>query len=218
MRMRKKKWAQPYIEEHGDYIYENPVDLKGKWRQLLKCDTLHLEIGMGKGDYLIGMSGMYPEEGWIGVEKDSSAAAVAARKMIESGLDRENSRMIAGDAENLTDWFAPGEINMIHLNFSDPWPKKRAHKKRLSSKHFLEIYDCLLAENGTVRMKTDNTGLFEDSVLYFLNNGFTLTEFSADYRRSEHPEDAVTEYEGKFMALGQPIYMLKAIRCSDVIK
>ncbi len=218
MRMRKKKWAQPYLEQHSDYIYENPADLKGKWKELLNCDFLHLEIGMGKGDYLISMSSMYPEEGWIGLEKDTSAAATAARKMIESCNETVNNRMIAGDAENLEDWFEAGEIDMIHLNFSDPWPKKRAHKKRLSSKHFLNIYDRLLARNGSVRMKTDNKGLFEDSVLYFLDNGFTLTEFSVDYRREEHEEDAVTEYEGKFMALGQPIYMLKAIRRADVIE
>ena len=83
MRMRKKKWADPYLAEHADFIFENPVDLKGKWKELLNVSNLHVEIGMGKGGYLNQMASMYPTEGWVGIEKDRSAAAVAARKAIE---------------------------------------------------------------------------------------------------------------------------------------
>ena len=172
---------------------------------------LHVEIGMGKGGYLNTMAAMYPDAGWVGIERDRSAAATAARKLIEdSALTGENERMIAGNAEQLMEWFAPGEIDVIHLNFSDPWPKTYTHKRRLSSERFLAMYKVVLGTSGTIRMKTDNTGLFEDSVLYFLQNGFTFTEFSVDYRRTPHPEDAVTEYEQRFMDLGQPIYQLCA--------
>jgi len=212
MRMRKKKWADPYLSEHSDFALENPVEYKGKWKEVLHCQSkLHVELGMGKGDYLNTMAVMYPEEGWVGLEKDRSAGAVAARKALsEEGADLTNRRMIINQAEKLEDWFAPGEIDVIHLNFSDPWPKKHAHKRRLSSASFLEMYKSLLSKDGVVRMKTDNKDLFEDSVLYFLQNGFTIEELSVDYRRNEHPEDAVTEYESKFMALGQPIYLLAA--------
>ncbi len=213
MRMRKKKWADPWLAEHSDYIYENPAEMKGKWKELLGCEILHVEIGTGKGDYLNHMAAMYPEEGWVGLEKDRSAAAVAARKAVEEeNADLHNKRMIVNRAEIMTEWFAEGEIDVIHLNFSDPWPKKYTHKRRLSSESFLAMYDKLLGENGRIRMKTDNVGLFEDSVVTFSQAGWTFTEFSVDYRRDEHPEDAVTEYEARFMELGQQIYQLTAVR------
>ncbi len=212
MRMRKKKWAEPYLEAHGEYALSDPKEYKGRWKEILNGRELHVEIGMGKGDYLIRMSEMYPEDAWVGIEKDRNAAATACRKMLENeSRSQNNNRMIVADGAYLADWFAEGEIDVIHLNFSDPWPKKYTHKRRLSSEKFLNLYKQLLSENGCVRMKTDNKGLFEDSVLYFLENGFTLTEFSVDYRRNEHPEDAVTEYENRFMELGQPIYLLKAV-------
>ncbi|NLH63485.1 MAG: tRNA (guanosine(46)-N7)-methyltransferase TrmB [Erysipelotrichaceae bacterium] len=211
MRMRKKKWAEPWLNEHSSYIYTDPEEEKGHWKELLHCQQLHLEIGMGKGDYLIHMAEMYPQDGWIGMEKDHSAAAVASRKALEKEpLHIENNRMICGYAEDLQKWFADGEIDVIHLNFSDPWPKKHAHKKRLSSSRFLDMYRFVLSENGCIRMKTDNKDLFEDSVLYFLQNDFRFSEFSVDYHRTDHPEDAITEYEAKFMALSQPIYQLCA--------
>ena len=211
MRMRKKKWAEGWMEEHSDYITKDASQYKGTWKQLLKQEELHVEIGMGKGDYLRQMSKMYPDACWVGIERDPSAAAVAARKTIEEGFDISNNRMICGNAEFMLDWFEGGEIDVIHLNFSDPWPKKHYHKRRLSSSKFLDIYKKVLSENGKILMKTDNQLLFEDSVLYFLQNGFTLTEFSVNYRREEHPEDAITEYESKFMQEGLPIYRLCAV-------
>lgn len=212
MRMRKKKWADPYLQEHSDFIFDNPVEHKGKWKELLHTDDLHVEIGMGKGGYLNQMASMYPESGWLGIEKDRSVAAVAARKVIEDeNANLENKKMIVGNAEHLLEWFNEGEIDTIHLNFSDPWPKKHYHKRRLSSDVFLDMYKKVLSENGKIVMKTDNSQLFEDSVLYFLKNGFTFTEFYVDYRKNEHVEDAITEYESKFIEEGKPIYKLTAI-------
>ena len=211
MRMRKKKWADGWLEAHSDYVFSDPKEYAGRWRDLLNAGILHVEIGTGKGDYINHMAAMYPEEGWVGIEKDRSAIAVAARKAVEDeNDDLHNKRLIVNDAENLLSWFAPGEIDIIHLNFSDPWPKKHYHKRRLSSSRFLTMYRELLSQDGYIRMKTDNKDLFEASVLYFLENGFTLTEFSVDYRRKDHPEDAVTEYESRFLELGQPIYQLCA--------
>lgn len=211
MRMRKKKWAAGWMEEHSSYITQDPKQYKGKWKELTNSDILHVEIGMGKGDYLIGMSSIYSDIGWVGIEKDPSAAAVAARKAVEEEHDLTNNKMICANAEQIDEWFEENEIDVIHLNFSDPWPKSRYHKRRLSSSKFLEMYKKLLNENGSIQMKTDNKDLFEDSVLYFLQNGFTLTEFSVDFRRKEHPEDVITEYESKFMQEGLQIYRLVAI-------
>lgn len=213
MRMRKKKWAEPWLEAHADYVLTKPEEWRGRWLENIKGNILHVEIGTGKGDYLNHMAVMYPDEAWVGIEKDRSVAAVAARKAVEEGTDLSNRRMIAGDAEHLEEWFGEQEIDVIHLNFSDPWPKKHYHKRRLSSASFLAVYRRLLKKGGMIRMKTDNKDLFEDSVLYFLQNGFTFTEFSVDYRRKPHPEDAVTEYENRFMELGQPIYQLCAVPC-----
>lgn len=212
MRMRRKKWAEPYLLAHPEYAYMDPQAQKGGWKQLLCCSELHVEIGTGKGDYLNHMSALYPEAGWVGIEKEHNCAAVACRKALEEE-DRgiANRRMIVGSAEDMMNWFADGEIDVIHLNFSDPWPKKYTHKRRLSSERFLAMYRQLLAPGGSVRMKTDNQDLFEDSVLYFLAAGWKLAEFSVNYRRNPHPEDAVTEYESRFMELGQPIYQLAAL-------
>ena len=213
MRMRKKKWADPWLEEHSDYVLKEPELFRGKWLEHVKGNKLHVEIGTGKGDYLNHMAAMYPEEAWVGIEKDRSVCAVAARKAVEAGEDLSSRRMIAGDAVHLAEWFGDHEIDVIHLNFSDPWPKKHYHKRRLSSASFLAVYRKLLKKDGMIRMKTDNKDLFEDSVLYFLQNGFTFTEFSVDYRRREHPEDALTEYERRFTELGQPVYQLCAVPC-----
>lgn len=212
--MRKKKWADPYLTAHPEYALPEPEQYRGNWRTLIPGRKLHLELGMGKGDYLNAMAAMYPEDCWIGVEKDHSAAAVACRKALEAEHpDLHNKRVIVGNADQVVSWFAPGEVDVIHLNFSDPWPKTHTHKRRLSSERFLELYRQILAKDGQIRLKTDNKDLFEDSVLSLLHNGFTLSEISVDYRRQEHPEDAITEYESRFLAAGQPIYQLAAVLC-----
>ncbi len=210
MRMRKKKWADPYLQDHDDFCFSNPIDLKGKWKTLLNTKELHVEIGCGKGDYFNEMALAYPNTGWVAIEKDHSAAAVACKKSIEEYENLQNKRMIVNDASNLMDWFEEGEIDVIHLNFSDPWPKKYTHKRRLSSEKFLKMYYALLSKNGYIQMKTDNKDLFESSVLYFLENQFQITDISVDYRRNKHEEDAITEYERRFMDLNQPIYFLIA--------
>jgi len=210
MRMRKKKWAQPYLDAHPEYALQNAEEYKGKWKQVLGCTVLHVEIGIGKGDYLNSMAAMYPDEGWVGIEKEHNVAAIACRKALELET-MHRQRMIVADGIDLEQWFAPGEIDVIHLNFSDPWPKKYTHKRRLSSERFLNLYRSLLAGGGRILMKTDNQGLFTDSVDCFRSHGFTITEYSENWRGQPHPEDAVTEYESRFIALGQPIYRLCAV-------
>ena len=204
MRMRKKSWAEPFLAEHDDVVILSPDSMKGNWKTRLNKDNLHLEIGCGKGDYFTHMASMYPESGWIGVEKNINVAAVAGKKMVESGND--NQLLIPLDAEKVEQWFAPGEIDVIHLNFSDPWPKAGYKKRRLSHRRFIEVYEQLLTQKGQIIMKTDNSKLFEFSLLELAQCNFVLTDVSVDFRADDHPEDVMTEYETKFVELNQPIY------------
>lgn len=202
MRTRKLKWANPFLEENEVAIKE-PQEYRGKWKELLQRSCLHVEIGTGKGDYWIGMSNLYPEKAWIGIEKNESVAAQAVKK---SGTLQKNRRFIQADASNIDTWFAQGEVDVIHLNFSDPWPKNRTSKRRLSHASFLDKYKMILTKHGEIQMKTDNASLFEFSLVEFSNHGFYLEEISVDFRRETHDEDIISEYENKFMSKGNPIY------------
>lgn len=205
MRMRKLPWAEDFLKEQ-EVVIKEPSTYAGKWKQLLKKDVLHVEIGTGKGDYWILMSQMQPENGWIGIEKNNNVAALAVRKYTNLEELMSNVAFINDDAENIRDWFEKGEVDVIHLNFSDPWPKKRAHKKRLSNEKFIRQYADILNDDGQIQMKTDNSSLFEYSIIEFQKCGWFLHDFSVDFRRNEHDEDAISEYERKFMEKGQPIY------------
>ena len=204
MRMRRIKWAVEYLDE-ANCLVRKPEEYKGKWKELLNTDQLHVEIGCGKGNYSLNMSKLYPEQGYVAIEKNESAAGIAAKKY-DTDLEKGNLVLINGDAENLSDWFGNQEIDVIHLNFSDPWPKNRYAKRRLSSSKFLEGYKTVLSADGEVQMKTDNAKLFTYSLLEFQNAGFKMVEVDVDYRKEPHPEDVLTEYEEKFVANNQAIY------------
>lgn len=202
--MRKKIWALPLLQSHPDIVVEHPEQLCGQWKNLLGVHEISVEIGCGKGDYWISMAKKHPERGWIAIEKDYNVAAVALRKMLEHPL--RNMRLIVGDAKGFDQWFSAGEIDVIHLNFSDPWPKKGHSKRRLSHGEFLTSYHRALAADGEIRMKTDNSQLFEFTCVSMAQHPWKLREMSVDFRRDEHPEDAITEYEQRFMDLNMPIY------------
>ena len=204
MRMRNKSWAKPFLNEKNEFVVANPSENQGKWNSLLNSDIIHVEIGSGKGDYFCGMSKLYADHGWVGIEKNSNVAAIAVKKALEN--PSENSLFIANDAKDINEWFKEKEVDYIHLNFSDPWPKNGNRKRRLSHQNFIDKYYQLLKENGCIVMKTDNKDLFEFSLLEFANTNFKLIEFSTDFRRNIHDEDTITEYEAKFMELNQPIY------------
>ncbi len=204
MRMRKKKWAEPFLAENSHFVIEDPTLFSGKWKDKLKKEEIHLEIGCGKGDYFIEMSKKYPDTAWIAIEKDRNVAAVAAKKAIES--DCQSCCIIAKDASEIEDWFDDNEIDVLHLNFSDPWAKSGYRKRRLSHRNFLDKYKDLLKPQGKVIMKTDNQKLFEFSLIEFVQAGWKIEEVWVDFRREPHPEDVITEYEDKFLKIGQPIY------------
>jgi tRNA (guanine-N7-)-methyltransferase len=178
--------------------------MASNWKKHLNCEVLHVEIGSGKGDYWSKMAHQNPDHGWVAIEKDRNVAATCLRKYIDEILP--TMALINSDAKDIASWFALGEIDVLHLNFSDPWPKKGHSKRRLSHFVFLKAYDRLLSAYGEIQMKTDNSALFEFSCVEMSNYGFVCKELSVDYRRTEHPEDAITEYEQRFLDLNQPIY------------
>lgn len=204
MRMRKKHWAKDMIAQRTDCVIASPEEMKGRWKLLAGDREIRVEIGSGKGDYWIGMSHLYPDYLWVAIEKDESCVGITLKKCLENTTD--NMKIINGDAAEIGNWFEENEIDVIHLNFSDPWPKKRQTKRRLTYGTFLESYRRILKENGRIIMKTDNAQLFEYSLISFDEADWQLLEVSVNWREKEHPEDVITEYEANFMALGQPIY------------
>lgn len=202
MRMRNKPWVNDYLNDYDNDILVQPDSLKGKWRQLLNVDEIHVEIGCGKGDYWIEMARRNPNQGWIAIEKERNCAAMALKKAEISAL--ENIRFILADAEMINQWFDDQEVDYIHLNFSDPWPKKRNTKKRLTYDSFLDSYASILGKNGCIIMKTDNKKLFEYSLIN-MQSTWIMVNVSVDFR-SEKQDDAITEYENRFMIEQKPIY------------
>ena len=203
MRMRNKPWVEGFLASFStDVLINEPIAYKGSWHRLLACDKLHVEIGTGKGDYWLTMAEQYPSDGWIGIEKERNVAAMALKKSLNTNLN--NIKYILNDADKISEWFAKSEIDVIHLNFSDPWPKKRNTKKRLTHDSFLDQYRLLLNDDGQIIMKTDNQKLFEYSLLN-MQDTWQLIEVWLDFRQSEQP-DAITEYEKRFMDEGKPIY------------
>ncbi len=204
MRMRKKPYRDLVLETRTDLLVKEPNELQNKWKVLLNCEKLHVEIGSGKGDYWRLMSNLYPEEGWVGIERNLNIASIALNKTEENSIPK--GRFIADNAEKIDTWFGSNEIDFLHLNFSDPWPKKAHGKRRLTHKGFLDCYRNLIVDGGLIIMKTDNQSLMEFSLESMQENNFELVEYWDDYRLNQHPEDAITEYERRFMNLGQPIY------------
>lgn len=210
MRVKHKKWADPLIVAHPEMMIDDATQFKGKWQSRFeKEQPLHLEVGMGKGQFIIGMAMAHPEVNFIGLEIQRTVAAIALKKALEKELP--NLQLICGDGGDLENYFEPGEISKMYLNFSDPWPKKRHAKRRLTYKTFLATYKNILQEHGAVELKTDNMGLFEFSLESMNNFGMHFDGVWLDLHNSEENEHNVeTEYEQKFAAKGQPIYKLTA--------
>jgi tRNA (guanine-N7-)-methyltransferase len=210
LRQRNKPWADDFLQENTDLVIPNPTDYKNKWHELFGNDNpIHVEIGTGKGQFIAGMAKLFPEVNFIGIELAKSVIVSAAQKVQES--EQENIRLINENAENLIELFMPDEISTIYLNFSDPWPKNRHEKRRLTFHTFLSRYENVLKSDGELIFKTDNRGLFEYSLTSFSHYGMLLNEVSLDLHASNDPENIMTEYEEKFSAKGQPIYRCKAI-------
>lgn len=209
MRVRKKPWAAQYIKDHDDLIVTAPEQQSGHWQDRFAVNQpLQVEIGIGKGQFIIEMARQNPEINFLGIEIQESVIATALRKLVESGL--QNVQLIETDGANVDTFFAKGEVDKLFLNFSDPWPKTRHAKRRLTSPNFLVHYQEVLKPEGKIQFKTDNRGLFEYSLTSFNNFGLTFEEVWLDLHHSEGNEGNVeTEYEQKFSQKG-PIYKLVA--------
>ena len=171
-------------------------------------NPIHLEIGMGKGKFILEMALKYPDINFIGVEKYSSVASVAIKRIRE--IKPDNLRIMIMDAKNLSE-VLEGKVDTIYLNFSDPWPKDRHAKRRLTARNFLESYDKLFRGNPHIVMKTDNDNLFQYSLESFKEYGYKINKISYDLH-SETLDNVETEYEEKFSSIGNPICKLIAKR------
>lgn len=209
MRVKHKPWAKDRLEEFPDIYIKNPEDFKGRWQEVFgNNNPIHIEIGSGKGQFISGMAKANPEINYIGIEMIESVLVSALDKAIE--VDVPNLRLVARDAKLLEECFEKGEIAQIYLNFSDPWPKKRHTKRRLTNPTFLTIYERLLPAAGEIHFKTDNRSLFEYSLVAFSEYNMLLTFVSLDLHNSDYEGNIKTEYEEKFSAKGFPIYRLEA--------
>jgi len=210
MRQRNKPWADDFISTHAELIIPDPASHKGSWKDVFGNDRpIHLEIGTGKGQFIAGMAKQHPDINFIGMELAKSVIVNAAQKVLDSEVT--NAKLLNQNAADLRDFFANDEISGIYLNFSDPWPKNRHEKRRLTYKTFLEQYQDILDAGGSVVQKTDNRGLFEYSLVSFSHFGMRLEDVSLDLHAAEEPDNVKTEYEEKFSAKGQPIYRCKAV-------
>lgn len=216
MRLRNVKGA-------GQRILDNPYtiqtdgaegsDYRGLWHQNFfhNHHPIHIEIGMGKGQFIIQMAEKHPDINYIGVEKYSSVLVRALDK--RDTLETDNLFFLRMDAADITDFFGPGEVSKIYLNFSDPWPKDRHAKRRLTSIEHLRLYEQILKKDGRLQFKTDNRPLFEFSLEQLDTAGWVKEEVNFDlHQGGPAPGNVMTEYEEKFYHLGTPICRLLARR------
>lgn len=210
MRLKHKPWADDFIKEHPTYIVTEGKDWKGRWQErFLKTQPLHLEIGTGKGRFIIGLAKKYPQINFVGLEVQSSAIVTALEKQLEEELP--NLQLLTGNAKKLTEYFGEGEVDQVMLTFSDPWPKNRHEKRRLTHANFLKQYEEILTEDGELYFKTDNQGLFEYSLVSLNQYGMQLDEVVLNLHNSEYAEENImTEFEEKFSEKGARIYQLRA--------
>ncbi|HJA65474.1 MAG TPA: tRNA (guanosine(46)-N7)-methyltransferase TrmB [Candidatus Mediterraneibacter cottocaccae] len=213
MRLRNIPRAESTVQAHRTVI-RRPEDQKGCWRQVFQNRSpIYIEIGMGKGSFLLNMAKQHPDINFIGIERYTSVLLRAVEKFdTEEFQDLQNVRFVCMDARNVADVFAEGEVSRIYLNFSDPWPKARHAKRRLTSTEFLERYEKILCEKGTLEFKTDNTELFNFSLEQIREAGWTLLAFTYDLHHNEtmNRGNVMTEYEEKFSGRGNPINKLIA--------
>ena len=206
MRLRNITGSREVIADSAYEVHEEQ-NCPGRWREIFGSDRpIHIEIGMGKGKFIYTMARLHPEIHYIGIEKYSSVLLRAVQKMEEEELP--NLRFIRMDAEEITQVFAPGEVDRIYLNFSDPWPKDRHARRRLPSRQFLARYDVILKAEGQLEFKTDNRELFDFAVEELAAAGWQARVITRDLHGDPAlmEGNVMTEYEEKFSAMGNPIY------------
>lgn len=206
MRLRNIKNKEEIIN-NSKYIIINPKEYKGKWKTVFNNDNpIYIEIGMGKGNFILKNALKYKDINFIGIEKFDTVIAKAIKKVNE--YDLPNLKLIRMDAKELNEVFYH-DIDLIYLTFSDTWPKDRHAKRRLTHENFLKIYDNLFKDKKRITLKTDNKGLFEYSLTSLSNYGYILKKVNVDLHNSLECDIITTEYEDKFVSLNKPIYKLE---------
>lgn len=195
MRLRKRKWVDPLINSDKKYIISNSFSY----------DNFVLEIGMGMGDFIINSAINNPKTQYIGLEKDRTCVGKVIRKLEEHNI--ENVKILLADATNLNDLIKEKSVSHLYLHFSDPWPKKHHHKRRLTYPTYLKMYDRILVDDGLITFKTDNQSLFEDTLEYIKESNFDAVDINRDYH-SVKRDEPLTAYESKFKDQGLPINYL----------
>lgn len=217
MRLRNIPGAKDAIAESA-YVIQSPEENAGKWHEVFKNENpVHIEVGMGKGRFIMDMAAKNPHINYVGIEMYDSVLLRALQKMEERETETgapKNLFFMRMDARELPLVFNRGEVDRIYLNFSDPWPKERHAKRRLTSRQFLERYDAVLAKDGTVEFKTDNRELFDFSVEEVKEAGWKLLACTYDLHHDGELNlgNVMTEYEEKFSSMGNPIHKLIAAR------
>lgn len=210
MRLKRRPWASALYENNPDFYLKFPESQKGHWNELfLHPAVIELEIGAGKGGFIIELAQRNPEKNYIAMEINEMALAYLLRKQVANPLP--NLLLVIGNARDLEYYFAPGEIANIYLNFSDPWPKKKHAKRRLMAPDFLKKYQNILPNGGKIHFKTDNEALFVYSLKAVANEPYLwLDQLTFDLHHSEYNQtNILTEYEQKFSQKGSRIYMLE---------
>ena len=203
MSMRKKPNLIPRMERCARFLIREPSSYRGHWRQL-KPDAkeIRLEIGCGKGRFSAETAQRNPDVLYIALERVPDAMVIAMERSMEKGLD--NIFFIDGDAAKLRDYFAPGEVDLLYINFCDPWPGLKHARRRLTHEQFLVLYRGILREGGQIHFKSDNRDLFEWSLFQFPKAGFILSEVTRDLH-GQGINGVMTDYEEKFYQMGTPI-------------
>ena len=213
MRMRKKKNLDVRLARCAPVMVDDPRAWRGRWNELFGNDhPIRLEIGCGKGRFILETARRNPDVNFVAIEREEGALIMATEKAMDAALP--NLRFLSFDAAALGEIFAPGEVSLIYLNFSDPWPPNRQRKRRLTWRAFLAVYDQILSDDGAIFFKTDNQRLFEWSLGELCQNGWLLQNISLDLHNSDY-DNIMTEYEEKFSAQGYRIYRLEARKRSE---
>lgn len=211
MRLKKVKDAKERVEA-SEYYVNAPSEYKGKWNELFKNNNpIHIEIGMGKGNFIIGMAKAHKDVNYIGIEMYDSVMVKAVEKLKQEEKPLKNLKLVLIDAMKIDEIFE-SEISRIYLNFSDPWPKAKHEKRRLTSKIFLEKYDRIFKGQKQIFQKTDNNDLFNFSMVSLVENGYELRNVTRDLHSENVSDNIMTEYEEKFSNAGIKINRLEAYK------